>query len=136
MDYAILPIMLSYQRADSLINRWNPIHSGLTVVVPAFNPDLQDLRVQAGLGTELFKHKRLLIGAQLSAFYIGTEMQTLSAKSLGLELGLQVSSSGEKFEYGVEVLWTSTLATNIQHTDKYRDQVYAEVQDGWYGATA
>src|SRR5690606_15136953 len=53
-------------------------------------------------------------------------------------LGVDASVVGGYFRRrwfaGLEAGFDSQLTTHAAHTDAYRERVYADVEDGWYGA--
>ncbi len=42
----------------------------------------------------------------------------------------------DKWSIGAEITWDQQWSTHIRHTDKYRELVYSEAKDGWYGVSA
>jgi hypothetical protein len=63
-------------------------------------------------------------------------MQTETMTSVGADFHVFTGFNSKKWYAGVEVNYNQIISTNIKHTDKYKDNVYADVVDGWYKSTA
>lgn len=136
MDYSILPLSLSYEKAVKIFNYKFPLAIGAEITVPMFSMDFEDVRVKILTETTLLRKNNFEIRGGINPIFINTKMETETMTSLGTDFHLFIGKTSEKWNTGIEMTYNQIFSTNIKHTDKYRENVFEQAVDGWYKNTA
>lgn len=136
MDYSILPIMISYDRGFGILGKKRSLMIGSEVTLPAFALDFNDVRIKLRTMATLSRIKNFEVRAGINPVLVSVKMQTQAIVSIGGDFHVFAGLSNEKWNTGIEFTYNHMFSSKIKHTDKYRDNVFAEAQDGWYKNTA
>lgn len=136
IDYSILPFEINYKKGFNLFNYKYPIVFGADVTIPFFDFDLNDIRIRLTSETVLLKKGIFEVRGGIDPVVCNTKMQTETMTSIGADFHVFTGVSTQKWNTGIELNYNQMVSTYIKHTDKYKENVYADVVDGWYKATA
>lgn len=103
--------------------------------VPRTQPDLRDWRWSTGARLDVLRRGRFALPLALS-FVLG-RLDTVAVDALGLgsELAAMPGYYGRRWFAAAELSWDQEWATALRHSDIYRQVVYEDVRDRWYGVT-
>ena len=136
LDYAVLPLTISYKKGLRLFGGKRVISAGVEAIVPMFNFDLNDLKLSLTTEMTLYKSSRFEVSGGLNPLYVSTKLETNHLRSLGADLHLFAGYSSPNWHLGLDFMYNKIFSTYITHSDIYRDNVFADVVDGWYRNTA
>lgn len=136
LDYAILPISLSYKRGIDIFKYKFPLNTGVDVTIPIFSFDLNDIRIRLITETTLLRKKNFELRGGIDPVFVNLKMETETMSSLGADFHTFAGFTNNKWNTGVEFLFNKMFSTYIKHTDKYRENVFRGAVDGWYKNTA
>lgn len=136
IDYSIMPLKLTYKRGINAFNYKFPVNIGADLTIPMFAFDLNDIRVRIITETTIYRKSNFEIRGGIDPVFINLKMQTERMSSLGADFHLFTGFTNDKWNTGVEINYNKILSTYIQHTDKYRENVFTDAVDGWYKNTA
>ncbi len=136
LDYSVVPVILNYERGISLFNYKYPVVLGVDLTVPLFGFDLNDVRIRITSETTILRKRNFEIRGGIDPLFVNLKMETETMSSLGADFHLFTGFTNEKWNTGLEVSYNQVFSTYIKHTEKYKENVYADVVDGWYKNTA
>jgi len=106
------------------------------LTLPAGDLDLDDNAVEAGIRTTAVAYGNLRLQIALGPVLRNTESNLFAANSLGFQTTLLPGYQSERWGLMAEIGYEKMLATNLRHSQLYRDTFYPEAENGWYGNTA
>ncbi len=136
VDYSIAPLIVQYQRGVSLFNYQYPIQFGAAVAIPIFAFDLNDMRISLSSDMTFLKIKKFELRGGINPLFVLSKTQTEVMSSLGADFHIFAGYTNPHWNFGVEMLYNQIFSTYITHSEKYKQNVYAGVVDGWYRNTA
>ena len=136
MDYSILPVEINYKRGVSLFNYKYPVSVGASVTIPMFDFDLNDIRVRLTSETTILRKGNFDVRGGIDPLLVNVKMQTETMTSLGADFHIFTGLTNQKWNAGLELNYNQIFSSYIKHTDKYRENVFMDVVDGWYKNTA
>lgn len=136
IDYSIMPISLNYKRGVKMAKLKYPISVGLETTIPLFDFDLNDIRVKIVTEATLLRKKNFEVRGGINPLIVNLKMQTERMTSLGADFHLFAGITNSKWNIGLTSTYNQVFSTHIKHTDKYKNNVFLDVQDGWYKNTA
>jgi hypothetical protein len=131
-----MPVKLTYQRGFNLLNYKYPVEIGADVTVPLFALDLNDIRVRIITETTILRKRNFEIRGGIDPVFVNVKMETENMSSLGADIHVFTGFTNDKWNAGLELNYNHIFTTHIAHTQKYKENVFEEVQDGWYRNTA
>ncbi len=136
LDYSVLPLIISYDRGLKVLNYQYPVSLGLELTTPLFSPDLKDLRLKIKGATTLFQKGWAALRGGINPVLTRVHLKTQEITSIGLELEFFAGYISEKWNLGLEASYNKVLTSYIKHSQLFKENIFAEVQDGWYQNTA
>ncbi len=135
LDYSTLTTELSYKREISLFNKSFMV--GTDIAMPIFEPDFNDMRFKVvTLQTSILKKGNFDLSLQFAPTVTISKSNLREMIAIGEEIRIISGFYGEK--WGVNFIINADFknATKVEHTDYYKDIVYADVYDGWLQSPA
>ena len=131
-DHSLLALHLRYARYT---NKYR------SVALIEFNQS------SALLGTENFSsklglvhwlpiHKNFSVQGKLLMVHAQSDNRAGKYRAWGYELSVSPMWVFEKGSVGIEVNYNPFFATHIRHSDYWKEYLYEDASDGWYGTTA
>jgi hypothetical protein len=136
IDYSILPVSMQYKRGFNVFNLNLPVNMGLDLTIPIFDFDLNDIRFTLISETSLLRKGNFEIRGGIDPVVCAIKMQTESMTSIGTNFHLFSGITTDSWNVGAEIKYNQMFTTFIHHTDKYKENVFSDVVDGWYKSTA
>ncbi len=135
-DYALFTLGLGYARGIELrkLNRQLVLNADVTL--PMLEPDLSDWRARAGGAIVTAKSRKFIAPIHLNAIFRSAKNTVGRAMGFGTSLSFLPGICLSKFSANAELTWDQQWATHIEHSDEYRQWVFADAKDGWYSITA
>jgi hypothetical protein len=103
--------------------------------LPFVTPDLGDWAVDGGLRATPIAWGDLRLALMVGPVLRNTATATFSATALGAGATALFGYESARWGLSAEAGYEQMFATNLRHTDLYRDHVYAGAKDGWYALT-
>ena len=134
-DYSIVTLELGYNRAFHLskINRPLILDTGFSVPVMAF--DFKDFKINLGAQISAINYKYFQLPVSLNILLRNTANEAYNAFGFGTELGIYPRFYTDKLTVAAEAVWDAEWATYITFSDYYKEVIYQDGVEGWYGAT-
>jgi hypothetical protein len=124
---------VGYTRAYG-IGRRTLLLSG-SVTVPWANADLRDHDVRIGASVDVLRGDRVRMVAGLGGGTRATTNLANRMRSVGADGVLLGGYWTARWFVAGEGGYDGAIATYVEHSDYYRETVYADARDGWYGDT-
>jgi len=105
------------------------------ISIPIFLLDLKHYRIQIGARVPVFNSQYWNVMNRFSLIQEGTDNSIYFGSSLGIEQGLLMGRFADKWYVAGEANYRKFLLMYMEHSDWYRENVYADAKDGWYGST-
>lgn len=121
---------VGYARAVPVLGRRLLVHGDLTV--PWADLDTGDYRLRAGALAPIVGTGGWTLAGSIAPTLRGMDVTTGSMTGVGADLGLFGGYYARHWFVAGEVGFDWAIATHITHSDRYREQGYADVRDGWY----
>lgn len=131
-DYGVTT-QLGYYRS---IKAFKPILLGGDFSFPSGKNLMDDHKVRIGGQIEIFDYKGFSVSGKIFGNFRRHESELVRMASFGSELSLVSGYYKPTWHIGVEVGFDKAIATHLKHSDIVRETFYADIQDGWYVATA
>ena len=106
------------------------------LLVPSGGLDLRDTAIEAGLRTTAAAFGNLRLQVVLGPVLRNTRTNLFSANSVGVHTALLPGYQSERWGMMADLGYEKMLATQIRHSDLYRETFYDDAESGWYGNTA
>lgn len=103
--------------------------------IPIFLPDLKDYQLQVGSRIPVIGYKGLQLVNRLNLKLTGNQTWMFYVTGFSFQEGALAGYFHPRFFVAGEFGYTKFLVTYYQHSDEYRERVYADAQDGWYANT-
>ena len=103
---------------------------------PVAGFDLADSSLEAGLRTTLWAYGNLRLQLTLGALLRNTKNRLFSANAIGLQTTLLPGYQSERWGLMAELGYEKMFATNLRHSELYKETFYSEAKSGWYSDTA
>ena len=136
IDYAIAPLQLNYKRGFTAFNYKFPVILGAEVSIPMFAFDLNDISIKITSETTILRKGNFEIRGGMNAVFVNAKLETETMSSLGADFHVFTGLTSKKWTAGFTFNYNQVFSTYIKHSDKYKDNVFADVVDGWYKNTA
>lgn len=107
--------------------------------MPFVTPDLGDWSIDGGLRTTPLAWGDLRLALLAGPVLRNSVNDMFSATATGIAVTVLFGYEGPRWGLSAEGGYEQILATNVRHSDEYRELGYAGAKDGWYaisGATA
>ncbi|MDH5681280.1 MAG: hypothetical protein OEZ36_06825, partial [Spirochaetota bacterium] len=128
-------VVLGYSRTFYL----DFINRNLTLAVdytlPIFLLDMKHYRFEFTNRIPLFDSQSWNIVNRFSLLNAGTDNGLYVGNKFSINEGLLLGYFQPKWYSAVEVGFEKNLLTYIEHSDKYKSQIYPNAKDGWYKST-
>lgn len=98
----------------------------------AAEADAKDLRLRLGLQTPLWQSGSWLVAGRGRLVARSTSNSVYDGAGFGADLTVHAGIYRRGWFLAGLVGYDRTFVTHIEHSDWYRDNVYAEAVDGWY----
>lgn len=95
-----------------------------------------DFKTQLGLQTWKGSFNKFTLKSSLSLVYVGIVNKAGNYAGLGTNLIINPGFKFNRFGIGVNFEYNPFFATHIRHTEYYRQNLFADVKDGWYSSTS
>jgi hypothetical protein len=102
---------------------------------PFASPDLADFAIDAGIGATVVGSGNWKVELLLGPVVRNTSNQLFSATAVGLRSELLAGFRSDRWGLLADVGYEQILATELRHSDLYKDTIYAGAKDGWYSIT-
>lgn len=136
IDYAILPLIVSYDRGINLFNFNAPMEIGADMTIPVFDFDLADSRLRLYLKTTLIEKQNFFLNFQFGPNLVNSSLQTQSMQTISADFILSPGIHAGNWSFSADLWYNHSISSYIKHTEKFKDLVYADVVDGWYYGTS
>ena len=122
---------VGYARALPLVDR----HILLTgdITFPWATPDISDYQVRIGGLAPIVGQRHWRLAGTLAPTLRSTRNDVARMTGLGIDFGLLGGYYARHWFAAGEVGFDWVVTTHVSHSDRYRQVVYAEARDGWYG---
>jgi hypothetical protein len=127
---------LGYERALAVTTPGLSFALAADVTLPIFGPSGGDGELRVGAAAQLRRGAWFELGVALRPFLRGTRNEAHDAVATGVDLEIVPALRLGRFTLGVELGYNRAIATYLSHTASYRDEIYPDVVDGWYGMAA
>lgn len=104
--------------------------------LPMTQPDFGDWRWTGGVRMNALERRGFEWPVSLNLVVRGLRNEAFRAVGLGTELRTMPGYYPGRWFLAADLAWDQQWATHLRHTDDYREFVYEDVRDGWYGNTA
>jgi hypothetical protein len=121
---------IGYSRGFAIGNR-RLLLSG-TVVAPWAEPDTRDYDARIGASIDILARDRLRLVGGLGGGMRGTANVMSRMKSVSADGVLLGGYWTRRWFVAGEGGYDGAIATRIEHSDEFRETVYADARDGWY----
>jgi hypothetical protein len=121
---------IGYSRAFAIGNR-RLLLSG-TVVAPWAEADARDYDARMGASVDIVTRDRLRLIGGLGGGMRGTTNVMNRMKSIGADGVLLGGYWTRRWFVAGEGGYDGAIAVRIEHSDEFRETVYADARDGWY----
>lgn len=122
---------VGYARAVPFLDRRLLLHGDVSL--PWAELDISDYRVRAGALAPIVGTGGWKVAGDLAPTLRGTDDRAGRMTNLGLDAGLLGGYYARHWFVAGEVGFDWAISTYVAHSDRYREQVYADARDGWYG---
>ncbi len=122
---------LGYSHDVDCFNR--TLRVGYDLTLPAGKADLNDLRLRWWSIAPLLGEQDWRVQGIIGLSAVTTENDTYDGISFGMDLGAQAGMYKPDWSVAAEFGFTKSMFTHVSHNDWYRDYIYADAKDGWYG---
>lgn len=95
-----------------------------------------NLRIQLGLQTWQGSSKKFNFRNSIAFVYSHSSNKAGNYKGLGLNIQINAGFTLNRLGIGADFQYNPFFATQIRHTEFYRQYYYNDVKDGWYKNTA
>lgn len=103
--------------------------------MPFMHPDVLDFRWRLGARMNVVQLQGgFALPVELNVSLRGTDNSLFRAIGVGTELGVMPGYYVSRWFIAAEVVWDQQWTTHLSHSDNYRQFVYHDARDGWYGA--
>jgi hypothetical protein len=135
-DASIVTLTFGYARAFDLtkIRRTLVLNTGFGFPLMSF--DFKDFRLNISPRLSLVNLGRFQLPVSFGFLARNTRNEAYNAFGFGTALGIFPGYYTEKLTLAAEAVWDAQLATYITFSDYYKESVYEEGTEGWYGATS
>jgi hypothetical protein len=123
---------VGYGRVVSLLDRHLILTGDLTAPWAAL--DASDYRVRAGVTVPIVGSRRWKLAGVAAPTLRGTNNPAGRMTNLGADLGLIGGFYARHWFVAGELGFDWAITTHVNHSDLYRETVYADARDGWYSA--
>jgi hypothetical protein len=127
---------LGYERALAVTTPGLSFALAADVTLPIFGPAGGDGELRVGALAQLRRGAWFELGVALRPFLRGTRNEAHDAVATGIDLEIAPALRRGGFTLGIELGYNRAIATYLNHTASYREEVYPAVVDGWYGMAA
>lgn len=135
-DYALFTMEAGYARGVELSRFNRQLHLNADLTIPMLKPDLFDWRTRIGATVTTLKIRRFRVPVHLDAIIRSGKNSSCTARGFGTGLSFLPGICFRKFSVNAELTWDQQWATHVEHSDLYRQWVFADAKDGWYGTAA
>lgn len=135
-DDSLVTWTLGYTRAIPLPRVGRVWMIGGELSVPMAGPDFGDVRVQASARIDALWLSGFELPLEFGGRMIRTRNDLFTGVGLGTLLAAYPGWYALRWFVAAELRWDQTWATRLTHSAVYREEIYPDVRDGWYGAPA
>lgn len=125
---------VGYARAVSLLDRRFLLTGDVTL--PWAGLDASDYRVRIGALAPIIGTRHWRLAGTIAPTVRGTDSASGRMTSIGADLGLQGGYYARHWFVAGEGGFDWAASTYLEHSDEYRQYVYADARDGWYAMSA
>ncbi len=109
-----------------------PLVLNLQFVKPSGNAFLDDFKTKIGGQIVLLDRSKIKGAVTLNGIYRRYENDLVRLHNFGSEMRGTFGYYQPKWFVAAEVDFDKAIVTHFKHSDKYREDVYSDVVDGWY----
>lgn len=115
------------------LNSRIPVVLSSIVSIPSGEKLFDDFKIKMG-GQICFFNKSNFLGS-LTVFGIYRKYQTdfVRIQNFGSDFKATLGYYKSKWFTAVDIGFDKAIVSHFKHTQKYRDEVYVDIRDGWYG---
>lgn len=133
-DLSLATGTLGYARSFVLAGLGSLVQA--EIAAPLMRIDGADLKPRLAARIELPVAGRWLIPVQLGASAPLTSNEAFRAVGVATDVTVLPGYYGTRWVLAAELSWMRTWATHVTSSDAYREWVYPQARDGWYGSAA
>ncbi len=93
---------------------------------------MDDFKLNVGLGGQLYSKKNFNSIFTLNAIYKGYANELVTMNQIGLEIKTINGIYKSRWFVATEIGLALGLSTHFKHSETYKQNIYSDVQDGWY----
>jgi hypothetical protein len=114
------------------LNTKLPIILATTVTVPFGEKLVDDFKVKIGGQSAIYKYKSFFGAVSLQSIYRRYATEYVVIQNFGSDVKGTFGYYKPKWFTALEVGFDKAIVSHFKHTQRYRDEVYNDVTDGWY----
>ncbi|WP_333696511.1 hypothetical protein [Flavobacterium sp.] len=114
------------------LNTKLPIILATTVTVPFGEKTVDDFKVKIGGQSSIYKYKNFFGAVSLQSIYRRYSTEYVVIQNFGSDVKGTFGFYKPKWFTALEVGFDKAIVSHFKHTQRYRDEVYNDVTDGWY----
>ncbi len=113
-------------------NTYQTFILGASISKPAGKTSFDDFKASINGQIQSFSWRSFKGSTSFSAIYRKQETSLVTLQNFGAEIKGTCGYYRSKWFIAAELGFDKAIVTHFKHTDKYRDEFYLEVKDGWY----
>ncbi|MBN2876106.1 MAG: hypothetical protein JXL85_00455 [Bacilli bacterium] len=135
LDYNLGAFTVGYSCSFHLdsIDRYLTFNTDVTQ--PLVPYDIDEYRLRVGVEIDTLQSQNWKIPLRMSLVARNMANNLVSIFGMGTELNVSPGYYSRLWAVAIDICWDSQLASNINHSDLYKNYIYNDVQDGWYAVT-
>ena len=127
-DYSISPSLGYAYKLNSAM----PIILSANISIPVGEKFLDDFKTEMGGQVNVFNKTNFIGSVSALGIYRRYQTSLVTLQNVGCDVKGTFGYYRSRWFTGVEVGFDKAIVTHFEHTQKYRDEIYADVVDGWY----
>lgn len=112
-----------------------PVLLNASYSFPSGGKVFDDFKIKAGGQLAFYQVKNFKFSGSVHALYRRYENPLVRLQNVGAEISTVIGYYKPKWFASGEIGFDKAIVTHFKHSESFRDNVYAGVQDGWYKPT-
>jgi hypothetical protein len=112
-----------------------PIVINANVSIPSGETLLDDFKIKFGGQIRLLKISNFMGALAIYGIYRRHETELMRLQNFGSDMKGTFGYYKSRWFTSAEIGFDKAIVTNFKHTQKFKDEIYADVVDGWYEPT-
>lgn len=114
------------------LNTKLPIVLNANFSMPSGNTLFDDFKTKIGGQVRLFNKSNFIGAVSIYGVYRKSQTNLVSLQNFGSDMKGTIGYYKPKWFVATEVGFDKAIVTHFKHSQQFRDEIYADVVDGWY----